>query len=465
MTASRPNVLLISVHDLGTRLGCYGFDSAPSPNLDKLAAEGVRFERNFATATFCSPSRGAIITGKYPHTNGLMGLVNLGWDWDASNVTLARALGGAGYDTTLFGLQHEARKDRVADLGFQHVAALTGNRCGDVFPAVEDFLAARGAGNSRPFYARVGFFEVHRPFDSYTPEDPAAVSLPNYLTDTPGAREDLARYDRAIRRMDDAVGRVLRALDAAGLKENTLVAFTTDHGSPFPRAKGTLYDAGIHTALLLRWPAGFAGGRIVREMTSNIDLFPTVLEAADAAVPAEIQGRSFLPLLRGEDYTPRDLVFAGKNTHRVDVKRCVRSDRFKYIRNYAPGPALLLSTDAEISLTRRDLGNDHIQPRPEVELYEIEADPAERTNLAGRAEFAAAEEQLARRLRAIQEDTSDPLLAGPIQRPPTEQGLIAKAYASALARCSFSRDGLISSRDVQARNDVEFAEPRATFCR
>jgi arylsulfatase A-like enzyme len=463
LSGKRPNILLVIVHDLGTRLGCYGYDSVPSPNLDRLAGEGVRFERNFATATFCSPSRGSMITGKYPHVNGLMGLVNLGWDWDPSNRTLAMALGDAGYETSLFGFQHETRNDRVPELGFQHVAGRAVKRAADVAPLVEHFLRGRGA-CGQPFYARVGFTEVHRKFDRYTPEDPARVTLPNYVADTAGAREDFAPYDGAIRHMDSAVGRILHALDDAGLRDNTLVAFTTDHGSPMVRAKGALYDAGINTALLMRWPNGFRGAQVRPELISNVDLFPTVLEATDVQIPGDIQGRSFLPLLQGRDWDPRDVVFAGKNTVDGDAKRCVRSERFKYIRNYDPGPELVIP-DSEISVTRRDMGNDHVRPRPEAEFYDLDADPAEQVNLAGQARFADAETELAERLHAIQQETTDPILAGPISRPPDETERLDRAYDTIIDDCPFPRNGLACAYYEQRRRDWTFAEPRVRYYR
>jgi arylsulfatase A-like enzyme len=456
--------VLITVHDLGTRLRCYGFDSVPSPNLDQLAADGVRFERNFATATFCSPSRGSIITGKYPHVNGLMGLTNLGWNWDPSNTTLAMALGDAGYDTFLLGYQHEAADERIDDLGFQHVADRSIKRSQDVAPLVERFFAERGRSSERPFYARVGFFEVHRPFDSYAPEDPECVSLPDYVPHTQGAREDFAQYDGAIRHMDEAVGRILRALDQAGLQDNTLVAFTTDHGSPMVRAKGTSYDPGVNTTLLVRWPDGFRGGQVIDNLVSNVDLFPTVLEAAGAAVPDDIQGRSFLPLLQGRAYEPRDCVFSQKGTVEYDVRRTIRTERYRYIRNYVPGPDLVLP-DCEPSLTRRDMGNEHLVPRPEVELYDLVSDPRERVNLAGRPEFAEVEKELAQRLLDIQRETDDPILRGPIPRPPTEKETLDGAYDRILERCPYPRDGLLCGYAEQYARTWEFAEPRATYCR
>ncbi|NOZ20691.1 MAG: sulfatase [Planctomycetes bacterium] len=418
-----PNILLITVHDLGARLGCYGERSVPSPNLDAFAAEGVRFENHFATACYCSPSRGAIITGKPPHVNGLMGLVNLDWDLPASNRNLAKVLGDAGYETYLFGHQHEVKQ--VEQLGFKHLPDRSvGLSCEKVAPQVAEFL--KGWNGEQPFYARVGFVEVHRKYDKYEPDDPASVNVPPYMKDTPGAREDLAMFHGAIRTMDEAVGIILRALDESGRKENTIAVFTTDHGPAFPRAKATLYDPGIHTALLMRWPAGVEGSKVYSELLSNIDLMPTLLDAAGAPAPEDVQGRSFLPLLTGGDYAPNELIFAEKNTHPDDIKRGIRTVRTKYIRNYHEGPMLKLPSDIEASLTRRDMGDDHLRPRPPAELYDLEADPNETDNLAGRPEAAEIEKEMAARLQALLEETNDPVLHPPIPRPPGEEALLQK---------------------------------------
>ncbi len=450
---NKPNILWIAVHDLGTRLGCYGYDSVKSPNLDKLAESGVRFSHCFAAAAFCSPSRGAMITGKYPHVNGLMGNVNLGWVWDPSNRNIAKVLGASGYETFLMGYQHEAPNDQLDLLGFKEAKHMGG--CESVAKNVAGFLKER-AKSAQPFYLRTGFFEVHRPFDKYKPEDPAAVSIPSWLADTPGAREDLAQYDGCIRDMDIAVGEILDALEASGLAENTLVLFTTDHGSPFPRAKSTLYDAGIHTALMMRWPEGFAGGRVIDEMVSNVDYFPTVLEIAGADVPDDIQGRSFLPLLRDMHCEPRTEHFCSVGVYDNDVKRGLRTTRYKYIHNLHPGPALLLA-DAEGSLTRRDLGNDHLAPRPEFELYDLQNDPHERINLAGRLEHAAVERELADRLLEIRTQTNDTYLTGSAQRPPEEHDLLVHVPDRLEERCAYSLEGVRIAALESLRDDWEYA--------
>ena len=429
-TGTRPNILLIIVHDLGTRLGCYGEPSVQTPAVDALAGEGVRFVNHFCTAPFCSPSRGAIFTGKHPHSNGLMGLVNLGWDLPQSNTTLAQVLASAGYETFLFGLQHEVKDPNRLGSYFQHVSERSlGRSCDQVTPLVVDFLNARSKENARPFYARVGFSEVHRPYEHYEADDPESVTVPPYLEDTPGARQDFAMFHGSIRCMDEAVGNILEALECSGLSPNTIVVFTTDHGIAFPRTKATLYDPGLRTALIVRWPKGITGGRTIRALISNIDLLPSLLDAVEISVPAEVQGRSFSGLLCGSAYVPNEQIFAEKNTSPDDIKRCIRTERYKYIRNYSEGPLLKLPSDIEVSLTRRDMGDAHLASRPPVELYDLEADPLELHNLASRPEMKKVENELASRLDTFLQETGDPVLRGPIQRPPEEAEILQRIQA------------------------------------
>ena len=425
---SRPNILLIIALDLGAHLGCYGVPNVPSPRLDQLAKEGVRFGQHYCSAAFCSPSRGAILTGKYPHVNGLMGLVNLGWDLPAHNVTLGQALKASGYETFLFGLQHEVKDNGRLNTLFDHVSdRAIGHACDRVAPLVTDFCKQRGKrSGEQPFYARVGFSEVHRAFETYVAEDPEGVTVPAYLADTAGAREDFAQFHGAIRCLDTAVGQILDALEDAGLREDTLVIFTTDHGIAFPRAKATLYDSGLQTALLMRWPGGFEGGQVCDQMLSNIDLFPTVLDATATPSPEDVMGRSFWPLLAGGEYEANEQIFAEKSTAFDDIKRCIRTPRYKYIRNFDAGPQLRLPTDIEISLTRRDMGDAHLEPRPPTELYDLEADPLEQRNLVGNPTFGEMEQRLRNELDRFLTDTNDPVMRGQIERPAEEAEIMAR---------------------------------------
>ena len=431
---TRPNVLFIICHDLGTQLGCYGDPSLRTTNLDSLTETGVRFDNYFCTTPLCSPSRGSILTGRYPHSNGLNGLTHRGFSLNPDERCLPELLAEAGYDTLLFGFQHEASDPRR--LGYRWVSERgEPARCALITPKVAEFLRgyAGGArqpdagGREAPFLAMVGFSEVHRDFkhECYQPDDPAKVFLPPYLTDTPEVREDFADFHGLIHAADASVGDLLQTLAETGLAEDTWVIFTTDHGVPFPRAKSTLYDPGIRTALIMRWPAGFAGGRgrpPARrgrgELLSNIDLLPTLLEAAGLAIPPAVQGRSFWPLLAGGRYQKRDCVFAEKTYHDTyDPMRAIRTERYKYIRSYERRPWLPLPTDIRRSLSGRAMPAKYREPRDPEELYDLTCDAVEMDNLAGKPEHEEVRRNLADRLTHWQQETQDPLLRGPMPAP------------------------------------------------
>ncbi|NMC04731.1 MAG: sulfatase, partial [Candidatus Lokiarchaeota archaeon] len=344
MRASKPNIVFIITHDSGTRLGCYGGGSK-TPCLDKLAAQGVKLENYFASAPQCSPSRGSILTGKAPHVNGLMGLTNRGWDLPASNRTLPALLNDAGYRTSLIGLQH-VHRDR-ASIGY----ADAGNKvkempffAGIVAKRARTFLEHVAREDlKQPFYLELGLNETHRPFPTGRWRRPRKedVVVPPYLPDTPKVRADIARFDGSLAEADLHVGMVLEALDKHGFTNNTLVIFTTDHGWPFPRAKGTLYDPGIRTACVMRWPGIIQAGQTIDALVSNVDMMPTILDIAGAPVEgtslaATIQGRSFKGMLTGDGFTPRDCVHAELTYHDqgYNPMRCIRTARWKYIHNF-----------------------------------------------------------------------------------------------------------------------------------
>jgi N-sulfoglucosamine sulfohydrolase len=427
---ARPNILMLVVHDIGTSLGCYGQPGIVSPHFDRFAGEGVRFENNFSTAPYCSPSRGSIVTGKYPHVNGLMGLVNIGWNLPPSNVTDAMLFGAAGYDTALIGYQHEVQNPE--QLGFDTVVRRGGHYADQVTPNVVDFLDRRNAGD-KPFYARVGFFDTHRineqdpasgatlgndwrKYRDRAPSPDAIQPLP-YMDDCGELRRELADFYGAVNFVDEHFGKLLEALDRNGLADNTIVIFTTDHGIAFTRAKTTLYDPGINTTLLMRWPNGFRGGQVVPEMISNIDLLPTLLDCCGIGVPSDVQGRSFLPLLRDADYTPNEVIFAEKNTDPCDIKRCIRTVEWKLIHNFSRDTFNL----APRHTYERAPENPNYD-RPEWELYDLKNDPDEVRNLSGVPAVAAVEQELRDRLHAWQVATDDPVLTGMMTRPVSEPG-------------------------------------------
>ncbi len=220
--------------------------------------------------------------------------------------------------------------------------------------------------------------------------------------------------------LDDGVGTILDALESAGLADDTLVVFTTEHGLSFPRAKGCCFDPGIEAALLMRYPGVLEEGRVVDDLVSNVDVFPTLLEFADAPVPDDIAGRSFEPLLTGDggrdEYTPRDRIFAGMTWHdRYNPIRAIRTDRWKYVRNFWHLPEVYLTRDIYESAAGREVREEYYcEQRSYVELYDLENDPLERANLADDPEYADVRDRLREELLEWMEATDDPLLEGPV---------------------------------------------------
>jgi N-sulfoglucosamine sulfohydrolase len=421
-----PHIVQLTCHDLGRHLGCYGAATVRTPNLDDLAAQGVRFTTAFCTAPQCSPSRWSLATGRYPHANGVMGLAHggFGWDLDPEERHVAALLAAHGYETHLFGLQHVTM--HAERLGFHRI-----HRRGlapDVAADVEAMLAA--ASPKTPLYLEINLEEPHRPYDQggVRPDTTLGVVIPPWLPDTDAAREEVAGLQGAIHAADQAVGRILVALAAAGLAETALVVFTADHGLAMPRAKCTLYDPGIGVALILRWPAGgLTGGKTIAELVSNVDVLPTLLAAAGLPDPGNLHGRSLLPFLRGEADEPRDAVFAEKTYHSYyDPMRAIRTTRHKFIRNFES--CFLVEAPGDIQLGRiyrTELERYVSATHPAVELYDLDTDPLETRNLAGQPEVAAVESDLDARLWRWMEETGDPLLHGPIPSPAYRRALAA----------------------------------------
>jgi len=426
--ALRPNILLFICHDLGRRLGCYRQD-VHTPNIDSVAAKGVIFTNHFCTAAQCSPSRGSILTGRFPHNNGLMGLAHLGWELHQNQKTLPMYLNEVGYSTHLFGLQHESADPHR--LGYQHVHLHQGS--GAARLAAQDvsaFLHQVPEGTGQPFFANVGTQEPHRPYQrpDYPMDDTARLRPLPYLPDKPGIREDLAGLNGLIWAVDEAVGRLAGALEETGLAQNTLFIFTTDHGIAMPRAKGTCYDPGIEAALIMYLPGRLDGGVAVSELLSNVDLLPTLLETAGCPIPDNLDGRSFLPVLTGKPFAPREHLFVEMTWHdKYNPMRGVRTERYKYILNFGDRPLVFLPLDIYRGRAGEEVRDEYYaSSRPQEELYDLTADPLEQHNLAQAPPYPGLLEELRARVQQWMQESDDPLLRGPVAPTPAQAERLAK---------------------------------------
>src|SRR5688572_15275845 len=407
--ADARNVLLIIADDQGRDLAAYGNPVLRTPNLDRLAARGTLFTNAFATVSSCSPSRSVIYTGLYSHSNGMYGLAH-----DVHNQhllpsvrTLPQVLSAAGYRTALVGKKHILPDDA---LPFDEELApeRPGNR--DVaFMAAEarKFIAKSG---DRPFLVIVGYSDPHRAPENFgntrawpavTREtyDPAKVIVPAHLPDLPEVRRDLADYYESISRLDSGVGLLLDTLRETAHSDDTLVIYMSDNGRPFPGAKTTLYDEGIHLPLIVSSPRQTRRGVRSAAMVSWVDIAPTILDWARAALPSTQQfaGRSILAVLEQADPSGWDRVFASHGFHEIHQyypMRAVRTREYKYIVNLAASLEFPIAGDIASSQTWKaivarpsaGLGTRSLQAflhRPPEELYNLQKDPAEVTNLAG----------------------------------------------------------------------------------
>ncbi|MFA5688278.1 MAG: sulfatase [Kiritimatiellales bacterium] len=432
----RKNILLIVAHDLGQHIGPYGVKTVNTPNLERMAARGTLFEKNFCTSPGCSPSRAAIFTGRYPHCNGVMGLTHADFLWrlNANEKHLAQVFKENGYDTCLLGNWHE--NNRINNVGYQTTVVRDGNQfelSSDVnqnathpsapdLAARADFYFGRIQNSDTPFFMYAGIFEPHRPFDfaGCVPDTEKGCWIPPYIPqETPeqrtAAEKEFGAVQGCIKQMDEAVGKLLDSLEAHGLKENTVVLFTSDHGLAMPRAKCTLYDAGIETPLIL-WGGGVPENIRYSNLISNVDYFPSLLEWANLPVPANVQGRSFMPQLTGRAHQPREEIFAEKTYHRdYDPIRCIRTERYKYIINFELNVAYDAPSDVQQGEIYRTAVEKYMELRPRYELYDLSADPWEQNNLSGMPEQTDVEKQLKEKLISWMKETGDPLLNGPVR--------------------------------------------------
>jgi len=436
-SAAPKNVLLLVADDLGFQVGCYGDSVAKTPNLDALAKSGTRFTHAFASVASCSPSRATILTGMPTHQCGQYGLAHATHNQHSfKNVKgLPALLGPAGYRTGVIAKLHVQPKEVYP---FDVEIGGNGRNPVQIAEQTKKFIADCG---EKPFFLLVGFTDPHRAAKGFANDgkypasvpaikfDPKTVPVPYHLPDQPEVRAELAEFYESVARLDHGVGLVLKALADAKKADDTLVIFVSDNGIPFPGAKTTLYDSGIHLPLLVRKP-GAKAGVVCDAMASWTDIAPTVLDwcgvkpAPVGKKDAPLPGRSLLPVLERTKTEGWDEVFASHQFHEITMyypMRAVRTRTHKYILNIAHGLEYPFASDLWGSdmwqgvLKRKDplMGKRSVAAyvkRPKEELYDIATDPNELKNLAADAGSANVLEEMRAKLAAWRNKTADPWL-------------------------------------------------------
>lgn len=420
-TPAKPNILWLVAEDFGPHLGCYGTKQVVTPNLDRLAADGMRYSRFFTTAPVCSPSRSAWMTGMFQTT---IGAHNHRSHRDGSNPLpdgvrlLTDWLRDAGYFTANL-------RTLPREFGFKGSGKTDWNFSYSGKPFDSDDW--RDLKSHQPFYAQINFHETHRVFNGEKRADRAALEIPPYYPDHETTREDWGRYLDAASELDRKIGLILKRLDADGLADNTVIVFFGDNGQAHVRGKQFCYDEGLHVPLIIRWPKSlqppqhFRAGHVDDRLLMAIDLAPTMLEIAGAKIPPKMQGQAFL----GEHVgAPRDYVFGARDRCDMTVMRLrtVRDARFRYIRNFTPHVPFLARNEYKEkqypvwNLLKQLHAAEKLTPpqaflcqatMPEEELYDLETDPHEIKNLTTSTDHKPTLERLRGALTRWIEDTHD----------------------------------------------------------
>jgi N-sulfoglucosamine sulfohydrolase len=441
--AERPNLLIITTDDMSAdSVGTFDCKLADTtPNMDRLAKEGLRFRYAHVQVGNCMPSRNVMWSGRYPHNNKIEGFYQVK---NPGYPVLCDLMKAAGYFTAIRGkVPHSTPYSPYAwDLVLDTTpagAALHPKDSASYGLCTENGISSAKAAN-KPFCLVLNIMDPHKPFyaegrsgetvpDPHKPSrvfTPDEVPIPGYLFDDPVVRKELAHYYSSVRRTDDSVGSILAALKASGEEDRTVVMFLSDHGMPLPFVKTQLYHHSTHTPLIIRWPGVTRPGSIDdRHMVSAVDFLPTLLEIVGVSPPAGLDGSSFAPLLRGESQTGRDFVVKEYNENSGgsrDPMRAIQTKQLLYVFNpWSSGKRIMQTATTgtptyrrmrELSASDAALAARHklYQFRVVEELYDVEHDPDCLKNLIDDPAYGSRRDELRSELDRWMVSTHDPML-------------------------------------------------------
>jgi N-sulfoglucosamine sulfohydrolase len=409
LASAKPNILFVTVDDMSCdSVGAFGCKlEGTTPNIDKLAAEGRKFLRAHVVVGNCYPSRNVMFSGRYPHNSGVEGFYQVK---PIDFPVLCDLMKEAGYYTAIRGKVSHSTPYQPYAWDADHTT-LPGGEKAHIKDAKSYFTSTRAGIDAakeagKPFWLNINISDPHKPFWKENDPHPTSriytadeVPVPGFLPDDPAIRAELALYYSSVRRADDCFGEIMRALEESGQQENTVVFFLSDHGMPLPFAKTQLYHHSTRTPLIIKWPGVTeAGSGDDRHLVSAVDFLPTMLEIVDAKHPDGLDGRSFLPLIRGGSQDGREVVYKEYNENaggNRNPMRGVQTEKFLYLFNPWSDGKRLMATATNGTATWRAMkklaeGGSAIAERVDLmehrvveEFYNVESDPDCRINLVG----------------------------------------------------------------------------------
>ena len=437
--AERPNILLIVSEDNGPELGCYGDKYARTPNLDQLAASGVRFENAFVPYSVCSPSRACFLTGLYPHQNGQIGLATHKFAmYRKDTPNLASILKKHGYRTGLIGKLH-VNPASAFPFDFRAIPGANFNRRKSGDDYVTEAARFFAESKDKPWFLSVNFPDAHLPFlrqANKRPTNPLSAKdvkpMPWVGVDSPRLREQVANYYNCLERLDYGVGKLIAELEKTGRSHQTIVFYIGDHGAQFPRGKGTVYEGGLRVPFIVRWPDFAKSGQVRHELVSTVDILPTALKAIGIDGPKNCPGKELQPLLAGARAPDWHRYIFGFTTGAFPracfVQHSIRDERYKLISSPRPetnnldAGTYLDESHLHFVISGVTAKEQRTAPKfvqtafarwkrpPRYELYDLKNDPHEWKNLADVTDYAAVKTRLIEALIDLQKRTRDPFL-------------------------------------------------------
>ena len=425
------NIIYINTHDSGRIISPYGYKTN-TPNMENFAKESILFKNAFCCGPTCSPSRASLLSGMYPHQNGMLGLAQRGFSMDYEK-HLVQFLNSNNYFTLLSGIQHESGwylepEKNAKIIGYKKELSSDCTKYSQEELINWDIENAELTSNwlknydkNSPLFLSYGMYATHRKFPKIREEEAKYITPPYPIPDTKETREDFSGFLKSVNNADKCIGKVISSLKENGYWDNSIVIMTTDHGIANPFSKCTLFDSGIGVFLMIYVPNSIMNGKVVDSLVSHIDIFPTLCDILGIEKPSYLEGKSLKPIIDGTQEKVRDEIYSEINFHTsYEPTRCVRTERYKYIRYYDTDYLKINLSNIDESKTKDFFLNNDLRSKLKYEeaLYDLVYDVGERNNLINDNKYTNVKNKLIKLLEEQQINTHDPLLNNEIKYNP-----------------------------------------------